>query len=266
MVQGSPSVTIAALILKLLTRYRFAHATLTEISRELSVPKASCSRFLKALVDEGLLAYDPVTKLYSLGPYAVVIGARAVENVDYLKPVRSAMQELTSRTSLTSAWIQRVEKNRLMYVAKQEGTVDPHVSISVGNRFPLNEVSWGMWVVAYAEPSEQAAILAEGLPKVSATNITDRDRYLEQAMRSRERGILTTSSDYMPGIWAASAPVLTYDQTLVGILAIIGLADLLGDEEREHWARVMGEVGRRTVVGHVGEASCVIDGRADEFA
>ena len=91
MVQSSSSVAVAARILKLLTRYRLAHATLTQIAVELVVPKSSCSRILKALVEEGLLAYDPLTKLYSLGPYAIVIGSRASENVDYLKPVRGAL-------------------------------------------------------------------------------------------------------------------------------------------------------------------------------
>jgi DNA-binding IclR family transcriptional regulator len=248
MVQATSSVTIAAKVLKLLTRYRLARATLTQIAVELAVPKTSCSRILKALVEEGLLAYDPLTKLYSLGPYAIVIGSRAGENVDYLGTVRAALEELATRTSLTAAWIQRVESRRLMYVAKQEGTAHTHVSISIGNRFPLNEVSWGQWVVAYADPQDQKEILADGLPRVSDTNITDPDDYLTHAMSCRKLGILTTSGDYMPGIWAASAPVVTHDQKLVGILAIIGVADVLAADERARAAGVMQEVGRRTLI------------------
>jgi DNA-binding IclR family transcriptional regulator len=255
MVQASSSAAVVARVLKLLTRYRLARATLTQIALELAVPKSSCSRILKALVEEGLLAYDPATKLYSLGPYAIVIGSRASENVDYLKPVRTALQELALRTSLTAAWIERVESNRLMYVAKQEGTAHTHVSISIGNRFPMNEVSWGQWVVAYADAEEQQRILADGLPRVCDTNITDAEDYLEHARVARKHGVLTTSGDYMPGIWAASAPVVTDDQQLVGILAIIGLADTLGSDERERAIDVMRDVVKRTIVNHVGIAS-----------
>lgn len=248
MVQSSSSVAVAARALKLLTRYRLSHATLTQISVELSVPKSSCSRILKALVEEGLLAYDSLTKLYSLGPYAIVIGSRASENVDYLKPVRAALHELSSKTFLTAAWIQRVEFNRLMYVAKEEGTAHTHVSISVGNRFPMSEVSWGQWVLAYADPEEQERILAAGLPRVSDTNITDPDKYRTHAEKARADGFLTTSGDYMPGIWAVSAPVLTNDQRLVGILAIIGMAETLDEAERRHAIDVMLAVSRRTVI------------------
>lgn len=250
MVQATSSVSIAAKALKLLTRYRHARATLTQIAVELSVPKSSCSRILKALVDEGLLAYDPLTKQYSLGPYAIVIGSRAGENVDYLGTIRAALQELATQTTLTAAWIQRVEPMRLMYVAKHEGTADTHVGISIGNRFPILEVSWGQWVVAYAEQQDQELILAGGLPKVSETNITDPDEYLAHAKLCRQVGILTTAGDYMPGIWAASAPVVTHDQHLVGILAVIGLAELLNTDDRAKAADFVREVGRRTIVNH----------------
>jgi IclR family transcriptional regulator, KDG regulon repressor len=248
MVQGSPAAESAAKILKLLTRYRTARASLTEIAVELGMAKSSCSRILKALVDEGLLSYDSMTRLYSLGPYAIIIGARAEESVDYMAPVRQALHELTDGTALTSAWIQRAEADRLMYVAKEEGTADTHVSISVGNRFPLAKVSWGQWVVAYADAKDRAAILARGLPKVSETNITDPVEYVRQCERARESRILTTSGDYMPGIWAASAPVLSHGQCLVGILSVIAVADLMPDADRERYADLVRTVALKTVV------------------
>lgn len=248
MVQGSPAAASAAKIMKLLTRYRTARASLTEIAVELGMAKSSCSRILKALVDEGILTYDSVTRLYSLGPYAIIIGTRAEESVDYLAPVRQALHDLADHTGLTSAWIQRVEPDRLMYIAKVEGTADTHVSISVGNRFPLGKVSWGMWVVAFADARDRRAILARGLPKVSETNITDPEDYLREADRIRDTRILTTSGDYMPGIWAASAPVLSHRQSLVGILAVIGVAELVTKEEREKHADIVRTLGLRTII------------------
>ena len=248
MVQSSPAAESAAKILKLLTRYRTARASLTEIAVELDMAKSSCSRILKALVDEGLLSYDGVTRLYSLGPYAIIIGARAEESVDYMAPIRQALHELTDATGLTSAWIQRVEADRLMYLAKEEGTADTHVGISVGNRFPVAKVSWGQWVVAYADAKDRAAILARGLPKVSETNITDPVEYVRQCERIRETRILTTSGDYMPGIWAASAPILSYSQRLVGIISVIGVADLVAAADRERFADIVRTLALRTVI------------------
>jgi len=259
MVQGSPAAESAAKILKLLTRYRTARASLTEIAVELEMAKSSCSRVLKALVDEGLLSYDGVTRLYSLGPYAIIIGARAEESVDYMAPIRQALHELTDGTDLTSAWIQRVEADRLMYMAKEEGTAATHVSISVGNRFPLAKVSWGQWVVAFAGAKDRAAILSRGLPKISETNITDPVEYVRQCERIRETRILTTSGDYMPGIWAASAPVLSDSQQLVGILAVIGVADLVPAADRDRYTNLVRTVAMKAVIHEAPDRS--LEGR-----
>jgi IclR family KDG regulon transcriptional repressor len=248
MVQASPSAVSAARILKLLTRYRMARASLSEIALQLQLPKSTCSRILKSLVGENLLSYDSLTRLYSLGPYAIVIGARAEESVDYMTSVRLAMHELAEATGLTAAWIERVEPDRLMYLAKDEANTDTHVSISVGNRFPLTKVSWGMWVVAFAEAADRSAILADGLPKVSETNITDPAEYLRQADELRDTRVLTTSGDYMPGIWAASAPVLSDEMRLVGILAVIGLADVVTDAQRSSYAEIVRELGSKIVI------------------
>jgi IclR family transcriptional regulator, KDG regulon repressor len=244
MVSASPAVVDGLRILKFLTRYRTARATLTQISQSLDIPKSSCSRILRALVDEGFLAYDAETKLYSLGPYSIVVGARASETIDYFGLIRSALQELVDRTTLTSAWIQRVEPDRLMYVAKQEGTGQPHVSIAIGNRFPLLEVSYGMWVVAYADPAEQSELLQHGLPTVTSTNLTDPTQYIEKVNLGRKVGVLTSVGDYLPGIWAASAPVVGHDDKLVGVLAVIGVVDQISDTDRGNYANMISQVAR----------------------
>jgi DNA-binding IclR family transcriptional regulator len=69
-------------------------------------------------------------------------------------------------------------------------------------------------------------------------------------MRCRDDGILLTAGDYMPGIWAASAPVVNHEHKLVGILSIIGLVDVLSEDERDAATRVMKDVGRKTEMSH----------------
>jgi IclR family KDG regulon transcriptional repressor len=244
MVQATPAVVDAARILKFLSRYQTARATLSQIAAKLSIPKSTCSRILKALADEGLLAYNAETKLYSLGTYAIVIGSRASETVDYFVPIRSALDELVERTTLTAAWVQITEPDRMMYIAKQEGTSHPHVSVSVGNRFPMLEVSYGQWVVAYAEPEEQRRLLENGLPVVTETNITDPDAYLTHAVEGRKRGVLTSSGDYVRGVWTASAPVLTHEDRLIGVLVILGIAQTLDRAKQQQYAQDVASVAQ----------------------
>lgn len=250
MVQATPAVVDAARVLKFLSRYHTARATLSQIAAKLSIPKSTCSRILRALVDEGLLAYDSEAKLYSLGAYAIVIGSRASETVDFFAPIRSALEELVQQTTLTAAWVQLIEPDRMMYIAKQEGTSHPHVSVSVGNRFPMLEVSYGQWVVAYAEPEERSRLLEKGLPVVTETNITDPDTYLAHALEGRKRGVLTNAGDYVRGVWTASAPVLTNEDRLFGVLVILGIAQTLDRTKQQQYAQHVANIASSIRIGH----------------
>ena len=146
-----PSVDTAARALAMLTRYRTQSATLSEITTALGVSKTTCLRVLKTLQAHGLLAYDEAEKRYSLGYYCVVLGARAQESLDYLAALRPLMRECATRTGLTDAFAQRVPGDRMMYVATEDGGNPMHINVSVGNRFPITDVSYGKWVLAFAD-------------------------------------------------------------------------------------------------------------------
>lgn len=242
----SPSVDSASRILKLLSRYRTAHSSLTQICTELRLPKSSCSRILKTLESHGLLRYDSLTHLYSLGPYAIVLGARAEENTDYLADLKPVMREAAERTNMTAAWIQRVDARRMMYVAKHEGGALHRVTISIGNRFPITEVSYGQWVVAFADQAERQRLLAGGLRAMTPATIIDVPTYHEHLERIRDEGVLVSRGEYVPGVCAVSCPVFNPRGDLLGVLAVLGLMPTMLESDYSQAVGVMVEIGRRT--------------------
>src|SRR6202021_1229234 len=75
-----------------------AGMTLAEVSRHLSVHKASCHSMLSELLRAGWLLRDPVRKTYHLGPALVRLGQQAAGRYPALVLARSAMAELSART------------------------------------------------------------------------------------------------------------------------------------------------------------------------
>jgi DNA-binding IclR family transcriptional regulator len=223
MTYSAPAVDLAARILKLLTRYRMSEATLTMISTELSAPKASCLRALRVLESHGLLRLNPDTKKYSLGPYAVVLGARAEENSDYLSVIRPLLREAAERTGCTAVLVQQVDDNRMMYLAKHEATSRLRVNISIGNRFPITEVSYGKWLLAFASADVRDALLTDRLRQVTPYTVIDRDRYLTQLDEIRTAGVLVSREEYVLGITAVSCPVFDAHGRFLGVLAVLAL-------------------------------------------
>jgi IclR family transcriptional regulator, KDG regulon repressor len=246
---GAPAADMAARILKLLTRYRTSKGTLTEISTELEVPKASCLRVLRTLQAHALLAYDPLTRQYSLGTYALILGARAEESLDYMAELRVLLREASERTDLTAVLVQRVDAERMMYVAKQESSARHRVSVSVGNRFPITEVSYGKWIVAHSSAEERRTLLEGGLRQVTPATTTDVDVYLKQVEQLHRDGVLVSNSEYIRGITAVSSPAFDAHGRLLGVLAVLGMTPMLDPQAVAEIATVMRELGDRTRAG-----------------
>jgi DNA-binding IclR family transcriptional regulator/acyl dehydratase len=223
----APAADLAARILRLLSGYHKPEATLTAISVELGAPKASCRRVLAALRSHGLIQYDPDTRGYALGPYAVVIGARAERNIEYADSLRPLLREAAERTGWTAVLIQPIGTNRMMYVAKHEPTDQMRVGVSIGSQFPVTYVSYGKWLLAYAEEDVRAAILANGLPgsEPSDAGAVRPEEYLAQLQRVRGERVLLSRDEYVPGIAAVSCPVFDVHERFIGVLAVLGLDD-----------------------------------------
>lgn len=220
----TPAADLAARALKLLSRYQTKDGTLTDIAVMLGASKATCLRVLRTLEWHGLVRYDPGTRRYSLGIQAVVIGARAEESIDYLLHLRPFLREAADATGMTAVLVQQVSPDRMMYVAKQESDSRARVSVSVGNRFPITDTSYGKWLLAYAPPEVRDAVLAGGLRRRTSRTVTDLDEYRAQLKTIRDEGVLISREEYVPGICAVSGPVLDHGGALLGVLAVLGFA------------------------------------------
>ncbi|MCH6171655.1 IclR family transcriptional regulator [Pseudonocardia alaniniphila] len=235
----SPGADLAARVLKLLSRYRTRESTLSEIAAELDVSKTTCLRVLRTLQGHDLLSYDDETRRYRLGEYAVVIGVRAEEGLDVLHRVRPLLAAISRHTGLTAAFVQRAGDNRMMYMAKVEPPSAAGVSVSVGNRFPITSVSYGKWVVAFADDEERERLLAPGLAQMTAATTTDPTMYLEQVDALRRGEILESKGEYVAGIYAVSCPVVNARHELAGVLVALGVLAALDDDERRDVCRHM---------------------------
>jgi IclR family KDG regulon transcriptional repressor len=240
----SPSVDTGARVLELLSRYRTRSATLSEIAGALEVSKTTCLRVVRTLVAHGLLTHDEHSRRYSLGWFAVVLGARAEEGLDALRRVRPLLVEAAERTGLTAAFVQRVSADRMMYVAKEQGAAG-HVTVSVGNRFPITSVSYGKWVLAFAGDDERDHLLAGGLPQVTPHTATDVAAYRAEVAALGSGDVVVSRNEYVNGVHAVSCPLLDPHGRLEGVLAVLGLSESLGEAEAGRVRDVMGDIAAR---------------------
>ena len=124
--------------------------TLAEVSRYLSVHKASCHSMLSALLRAGWLLRDPVRKTYHLGPALVRIGREASGRYPALVLARSAMTELSAATGAHCVAFS-VDENYSTVVDQVRSSHGGGHPMPIGTQFP-HRPPYGASTVAWASP------------------------------------------------------------------------------------------------------------------
>ena len=153
--------------------------TLAEVSRQLSVHKASCHSMLSELLRAGWLLRDPVRKTYHLGPALVRLGREAAARYPALVLARSAMADLSAATGAhcVAFAVSDHYSTVVDQVRSPHGGGNP---MPIGTQFP-HRPPYGASIVAWADPEAQARWLATLPGDV-------RDRYGQAITNARQRG------------------------------------------------------------------------------
>ena len=135
-------------------------ANLSAIARHAQLPVSRAHRYLTTLVQGGMLAVDPSTGLYSLGPAAVELGVAAMSNTDSLQIATNVMRDLTIRTSLVSVlavW----GSHGPTVVRWEQGKLEAAVRVREGINLSMLTTAAGQVFLAYLD----ARTIAEQLER-----------------------------------------------------------------------------------------------------
>lgn len=226
-----PSLISAGRVLRYLSSYKTHKATLTEISKALSINKSTCYRILLTLMQNNMIAYDYDTKTFSLGPYLIILGQRASELIDYMPIAKDYLKEAVHLTGFTCTLVQRTE-DEWIYLAKEEAASPVRVTINVGQRFNLTSGSSGKLFLAYMDKNERDRILGKiGLKKYTSKTIIDRDEFTGEINKVKNLGYAVSLEEHVPGIDGISVPIFDrHGQVTMAIMCIMIHAERKDEE------------------------------------
>ncbi len=248
-----PVIVNTGRILQYLSNDQNQKSSLSEISQALDISKSTCFRILRTLEDMNFVSYDKQSKRYSLGSYLVVLGSRALDQLDYLTLGKKYLQNITEETGFTTAIVQKVGFDRVTYISKVEANSAVRLSVSIGRQFRITNVSYGKCFLAFAPEKVRADILSKGLEKLTEHTITDIDQYLDELNLVRKRGYATSKEEYLPGVNAVSAPVFRPDGDVLMVICCLGISSNLPEDK-------MHEIGRK-LADTAKELTKQLDGR-----
>jgi len=193
----------------------------TQVARALDRSKAVVHRTLQSLVSRQLLAQDPISRAYRLGPAASAIGARALRDCDLRVVAEPILRELRDHTEETTTLSQRIGLDR-SYIVQFPSPQEIKMLVEIGRRFPLHAGSSSKVILSNLEPAEQQLVVEGALERITPQTVIDPTDLLDELVHVREQGFAVSSGERQPGAGAIAAPVFNLSHRVIGAISVCG--------------------------------------------
>jgi DNA-binding IclR family transcriptional regulator len=233
---GSQSVERALAVLRALAASD-DDLGVTDIAARTGLSPSTAHRLLQALRLDGLVAQDPRTERYHLGPALVALGRRAEARMpfDHLLP---RLQELAAETGESVSLGTRVG-DEVLIVLHVDSPHPLRFDQAPGTFVPVHASGIGKALLAFADdPRAEVDALAD-LGAFTSATLTSREALLADLERTRARGWALNDGERHGGVRTMAAPVRDRAGRAWAGVAIQGPAARLTDSRLEELAPLL---------------------------
>jgi DNA-binding IclR family transcriptional regulator len=197
--------------------------SLKAISALSGMSPSKARMYLISFIETGLVTQNPESALYGLGPYALRLGARAMQRMELVSVATedmNALQQQTNALVLLSAW----NAHGVTIVSRSDGSEEPPpLQFPIGGSASLGSTATGHVFLAFGPHEPIWRHLHEELAALGLTRAEQKQRVKElEALAAdvRKRRIaLTDPISYASGVTvsgyaALAAPVFDVAQRL----------------------------------------------------
>lgn len=242
-------------VLMLFARPGTTSLGISEIARELDLPKAVVHRIVTTLCSRDFLELQTSTRRYALGPSWLVMGSTYSQRVDVRDLARDALRRLCEETAETTTLSIR-HGNHRVYLDQVTPPREVIMSVQVGARFPLHAGSSSKAFLAFLTPEEQADYLdSVELVQLTDQTVVDRPALVSELRLIRERGYAYSFGERQAGAGAVAAPLLDFEHKPVAVISVCGPAGRIQPRVEELAATLVGQTRELSArLGHLSGA------------
>jgi IclR family acetate operon transcriptional repressor len=195
---------------------------ISELSEATGQPVGTVHRLLRTLATREYVVRDSRTRRYALGPAFRRLASTGLQMPDWPKIATPLLQELVEISGET-ANLAVLERNRAVYEAQAQPARMVRMFTELGNRVPLHCTGCGKVLLAYQPESVIASIIAEtGLPRHTATTITDLGHLQQELELIRQQGYAVDNGEQEEGVRCLAVPVYGTQGKVVAAVSISG--------------------------------------------
>lgn len=180
---------------------------ITELSRRTGLSKSTVHHFVTTLCDTALLATDPVTRRYRLGPKLAQLGNAFMESTDLRDLAQPALAELRDLTGETATLHVRMGDDRIT-MAQATSTQSIRRVLDLGVARPLHLGAVGIVLMGGLTDEEIGRLLSRSRPRrLTSKTVIERDAILDLVRQARADGYSLLSEQTEEGIGVIALPV-----------------------------------------------------------
>ena len=160
---GTQSVQRALTLLKAVAEHNQKGARLSPLARRVGLHVATARRLLQVLAEEGVVTYDPVTKLYHLGLELFRLGNQA-QQYAIRNRFHPALLRIAQETQDTVFLLIRLGNDVLCADVIEGEYPIRTILINLGSRRPLGIGAGSLALIAFSEPEDFEQVIKANAP------------------------------------------------------------------------------------------------------
>lgn len=238
-----PAIERAFRVLRLLAAQ--GPLTLAQTVEATGMNKSTAFYILRTLVAENAVQYHEDRKVYELGPAMVEIGAAAADQMNDVSIAKRYLSELLDQMNVTIVLYRRISLTEIMLVDKLERPHRVRITLQAGAPVPIQGGSFGRVFLAHDRPQDVTAALASGLHPFTVKSVTNRETFLADLHRVRERGFAVDHEGFALGVSTVAAPIFTVDGRIRLVAAAVGFTGQMDEQRADQYGRLLKETCER---------------------
>jgi len=193
---------------------------LTELVRDLGIPRPTLHRILMQLAEGGFIRQLP-SKRYQLGLRVFELGSRVYDQEQLRVPAIPHLHSLYHRTDCAvylSVWA----GDEVLHLDYLPSRSEPPLAARAGGRWTAHCASVGKVLLAHGPAEVLDRYISRPLREVTRKTITDRAEFLAHLQQVRAQGYATTIEESLPGVFGLAAPIRDRRNEVVAAICIAG--------------------------------------------
>lgn len=229
--QGFQAIERAVQVLEAVGDASTSGTRLADIIRITGLGRATSHRFLKSLVDQGLVEIDPDSGRYFLGMKLLVLSGAASNRFGLARRAAPALQRLAERTGDTIYLSIRIGDDAICLDRLEGAFPIRTLTLKIGDRRPLGVGAGSMALLAFLPQTEIQRILSQHAAASAAYGF-DQATLLSLVEATRAQGYAFNDQRIIPGMSAVGVPINGRSGAPVASLSVAAVSSRMDPPRR----------------------------------